>query len=173
MTKITGHIDEKKFNRIIRRLATNARNTAPLMREISQDMLDNVEENFDRQGRPSWKPLRPSTIAQREALGKAGKILQRDGHLAKSVSTNYDRTSASVGTNLIYAGVHEFGHTFPAMRPRRKKALAFIGADGKKVVRKSVGPRRVPARPFLRQTEGDMSEHRKKILRWLLLGRSF
>ena len=38
-----------------------------------------------------------------------GRILQRRGELAASITSKYDENSAVVGTNKIYAAIHQFG----------------------------------------------------------------
>jgi len=112
---------------------------SPLMRRVAGIMADAVEENFERQGRPRWKPLKESTIRQREKQGYwPGKILQQTGRLASSIESRYDKTTASVqvgGSNFPYAAIHQFG--------------------GK------AGPGRVveiPARPYLTLTDEDLKE---------------
>ena len=82
----------------------------PLMLEVSEFLLDRVEENFEQEGRPAWTPLKASTIKEREKTGHwPGKILQRSGSLAASFSAEHDATSATVGTNKEYATTQQFG----------------------------------------------------------------
>ncbi len=38
-----------------------------------------------------------------------GKILQVRGELAASITSHYDQDSAVVGTNKVYAAIHQFG----------------------------------------------------------------
>jgi len=113
----------------------------PLMRKISQIMLDAVEENFEQQGRPRWKPLKESTIERRKKQGLwPGKILQARGHLAASVQGEYSKNRAIVLTNKIYAAIHQFG------------GLAGRGLKAE-----------IPARPFLALRNDDIREIEKKI----------
>lgn len=79
----------------------------PLMREISEFLVDRVQENFEQEGRPSWAPLSPTTVKQRG--GEAHPILRRSGSLYSSFSPAHDATSATVGTNKEYAPTHQFG----------------------------------------------------------------
>lgn len=82
----------------------------PLMLEVSEFLLDRVQENFEQEGRPAWTPLKASTIEQRKKAGHwPGKILQRSGSLAASFSAEHDATSATVGTNKEYATTQQFG----------------------------------------------------------------
>ncbi len=57
-------------------------------RKLAGIMLDSVEENFEKEGRPKkWTPLSDSTIKKREKKGFfPRKILQREGLRAGSIS---------------------------------------------------------------------------------------
>ncbi len=115
----------------------------PLMRAIAAEMRDAVEENFAQQGRPAWLGIK-----------RDGMILQKSGRLASSIVMVSDNDSATVGTNVEYAAIHQFGgKTKPhVILPRNKKALAFNGRVVKKVNHPGSD---IPARPFLALTEGD------------------
>lgn len=127
------------LERMVRQLG----NRQPLMRAISEDMLDAVMENFAQEGRPKWLPIQ-----------RAGKILQNTRRLMSSIDSDADNNMAVVGTNVVYARIHnEGGKTRPhVIRPRYKQALAFNG----RVVKKVNHPGSViPERRFLSLTESD------------------
>lgn len=126
------------------RLGRSAANLAPVMRVIAGIMHDEVEENFAQQGRPRWLGLKPPVAKRR--IG--GKILQDSGQLAASIEPGSDANSAWVGTNKVYAAIHQFGgKTSPhVIAPRYKKALAFGGRVVKRVQHPGSN---IPARPFL------------------------
>ncbi|WP_337062502.1 phage virion morphogenesis protein, partial [Serratia fonticola] len=73
-----------------------------------------VDENFAQQGRPAWLGI------QRD-----GMILQKSGRLASSIVAASDNNSATVGTNVEYGPIHQFGgKTRPhVILPRNKQAL--------------------------------------------------
>jgi phage virion morphogenesis protein len=118
------------------------------MRVAAGIMADSVEENFEGQGRPKWRSLAASTVRQRSKEGSwPGKILQRSGSLAQSVTRHSDATSATVGTNKNYAAIQHFGGqagrsrkvTIPARRSslwatttRRILATASPGSWGRR-----------------------------------------
>lgn len=86
------------------RLELASRNMGDAMKAIAASLADEVEENFEQQGRPRWSPLKnPSEKRQ------GGRILQDSGQLAASVSTRSDRSTAMVGTNKVYGAIHQFG----------------------------------------------------------------
>jgi phage gpG-like protein len=91
------------------------------------------------------------------------------GRLKRSITQGrpYSRPGGArtidVGTNVIYAAVHEFGHTFPSMviTPRKAQALAFkwpnapadlpAGKGGLHYFKKVTRPQfTIKARPYLR-----------------------
>ena len=108
MVNIT--IDSAKLMAALKRLAAAGHDLTPAMRKAAGIMADAVEENFEQEGRPKWQSLAASTIKQREKQGSwPGKILQRSGNLARSITRHYDNDSAIVGTNMPYAAIQNCG----------------------------------------------------------------
>lgn len=132
-----AHIDDHEVRKLLQQLEATGKDMTPVMRKIAGIMSDAVEENFAKEGRPDrWPPLALSTIKQREKQGHwPGQMLQRTGSLASSISSEYNATSATVGTNKIYAAIQQFG--------------GMAGRGGRV---------RIPARPFLALDEDDMKE---------------
>lgn len=155
---IESKLDYKPVLDALNRAAAGMRNTRPLMRSVAGIMLRAVEDNFAEEGRPKWKDLQPSTKLTRYKQGTwPGKILQRSGGLAASITQSFDATSAVVGTNKVYAAINQFGgRTKPhVIRPKTKRALSFGGI----VVRQVNHPgSNIPARPFLRLTPRDLRD---------------
>ena len=105
-------------------------------------MMDSVEENFEKESRPDkWTPLAKPTIKQRTKKGYwPGRILQVRGDLAASITSKYDENSAVVGTNKVYAVIHQFG--------------------GNAGMNKKV---KIPARPYLKLEETELSNIKKTV----------
>lgn len=124
-------IDDRELQRTLKRLERRVADLTPFFREAAGILAESVDANFEAEGRPKWRPLAPSTIRQREKKGHwPGPILAVRGDLVRSITRHYDAHSAVVGTNKIYARIHQLG--------------GFAGR-GRKVV--------IQARPFL--TLGD------------------
>jgi phage virion morphogenesis protein len=138
-------IDDKGIQQLLKKLVTKAENLRPLMKNIAGIMLDSVEENFEKEGRPDkWEKLAPSTIKQRTKKGYwPGKILQMRGELAASITSKYDDNSAVVGTNKVYAAIHQFGGD----AGRNKKV-------------------KIPTRPYLKITDKEIQQINKSIIRF-------
>lgn len=167
-------IDTRQLESLFDRLAKATAKPAPLMRQVADIMLEAVEDNFAQEGRPHWQGLKPGSLLSRAgALTKTGnvsnarfekhvrnaKILQASGRLAGSIVQSSDNTTASVGSNVKYAAIHQFGgQTKPHLIvARNKKALAW--ATGRGPVKSVQHPgSKIPARPFLMLSPEDESE---------------
>lgn len=135
MIKIT--VDDNEVQRMLKDLAGRVKDMRPVMRKIAGIMHDAVEQNFEEEGRPKWKP-------SKRALKHKGKTLQDTGSLAVSISMRYDNKSAQVGTNKKYAAIHQFGGK---------------AGRGRKVT--------IPARPFLKLTDNDLEEIKEAVKDYL------
>ena len=102
------------------------------MQDIGEEVRRIVEKNFEAGGRPErWKP---SARSKRDG----GKPLTDKGTLRRSMTVDADSKSVRVGTNVIYAGIHQFG----GKAGRRRKV-------------------NIPARPFLVISDADQSRIEK------------
>ena len=130
-------IDKKELNQVLDKLFEKTSDLKPLMKNIAGIMADAVEENFEQEGRPDkWQELAESTIKHRKKTKHwPGKILQAEGQLATSITTQYDNESAVIGSNLAYAAIHQLGGQT---------------GKGKKVT--------IPARPYLNLTNTNCKE---------------
>ena len=139
-------IDDKEIQQLLKKLISKTENLHPLMKNISGIMLDSVEENFEKEGRPDkWQGLKKTTIKQRTKKGYwPGRILQVRGELAASITNKSDENSAVVGTNKVYAAIHQFGGD----AGRNKKV-------------------KIPARPYLKLGEKEKVEILKETQNFL------
>lgn len=157
--------DITDFERGLGELISRIEHRQPLMREMAAAMHDAVEENFAQQGRPAWAGWSPRYAKKRTG----GKILQKSGRLAASISEYSDNDSATVGTNVVYARIHQEGGTIniPARSQRAYYKKNADGRIGNRFVKKSesdssrwntMGEYKItmPARPFLHLTESDV-----------------
>lgn len=120
---------------------------ADLYGEIGDALVVSTQQRFEAGRTPDGAPW-PQSI---RALLTGGRTLRDSGRLANSLTREADGSGVAVGTNVIYAAVHQFGAT---IRAKRAKSLAFkIG--GKTIFKRSV---RIPARPFLGLDRDDEKE---------------
>lgn len=123
------------------------------------------ESETDPQGR-KWKPLARSTIRKKKG---DTRILRQRGQLLQSLTHNATPSYLEVGTNVVYAGIHQFGGTIEqAARQQRatfvrsksgrlRFAKASTRAKSRVVKPIAIGAHTVtiPARPYLGISEAD------------------
>jgi phage virion morphogenesis protein len=134
-------IDDSQLEATLRRLERSAVDLTPAMRKIAGALATVTENNFEAEGRPRWEP-------SARAKAEGGVTLQKSGRLASSIATDYNSHQAVIGSNAVYARIHQLGgKTKPqTIRPTGKKALAFGGRFAKSVNHPGSD---IPARPFL------------------------
>lgn len=129
-------LDNKAVEEALLEVAQKASDLRPLMKNIAGIMADYIEENFKEEGRPKWQDLSEKTKTARRKTGHyPGQILQVSGQLVMSITTQYDNESATIGSNKVYAAIHQLGGQ---------------AGKNKKVT--------IPARPFLKLTDDDFNE---------------
>ena len=80
-----------------------------------------------------------------------GKTLHDSGLLMRSITSEPAPREVVVGSNMIYAGVHQAGATITA---KTGKGLSFTLANGERAV---VGSVTIPARPYLGISEAEQA----------------
>jgi phage virion morphogenesis protein len=124
----------------LKNLAQHLGDLSPAMAAIAGVLADVPERALAAQSSPDgapWPALAQSTITRRTARGHwPGLMLQETGHMMSSIQSEHGQTHAAVGTNVVYAALHQLGGT-PGMPP---------------------GPRSVPPRPFLGLARTDTDE---------------
>ncbi len=115
--------------------------TEVFMRRIAQTLTASAKERFVDETDPEgnkWK----------KGVKNGGQTLTLSGLLRRSITNTSDDKTAVIGTNRIYAGIHQFGGVITA---KKSKCLRFK-INGREVFAKSVV---IPARPFLGVSETD------------------
>lgn len=120
--------------------------------------------------------------ARRKAPIDTGR-LKRSLTQGRPYSKSGGRRAIDVGTNLVYAAVHEFGHTFPALviRPKKAQALAFkwanapanipAGKGGLHYFKKVTRPQfTIKAQPYLRPAINESKSDIVKIITRSVIG---
>lgn len=121
----------------------------PLMDQIGalleQSARDRIEVSNEA---PDGTPWMPSDRVDQQG----GKTLFDSGRLAASLGHQAYPDMAEIGSNLIYAGVHQAGAIITA---KNGGALTFTLPDGQFVEVASV---EIPARPYLGVSETDEAD---------------
>ncbi|WP_299427210.1 phage virion morphogenesis protein [uncultured Meiothermus sp.] len=142
--------DLKELNRRVRSLAQVRldRVAANVGEALVSSTIQRFMEQKDPTGQP-WQPLAAATVAPRardftkggrlrkgvEERLQGRKILIQSARLRNSITSKRDGTAVAVGTNVVYAAIHQFGG---------------MAGRGRRV--------RIPARPYLGVSRADQAE---------------
>lgn len=118
--------------------ADRMEHAAPLFDRIGAMLVSSTQHRFERQADPEGNPWPKSIRAQLEG----GRTLFDSGTLFRDLTHEATDQGVAVGTNLIYAAIHQFGGT---IRPVADEALHFT-IGGAEVFVKEVS---IPQRAFL------------------------
>lgn len=137
------------------KLVAAGEDMTPLMDAIAGVLEDVAEESFATETSPDgdeWPALSEVTRKRRARAGHDGAILQVSGRLAASIGVgSIGKSHVTVGTNVIYAAVQQFG--------------AQKGAFGKG--RRAVPWGDIPAREFLGVSKDALREIDELVTWWL------
>ncbi len=142
---------EQAYLAALRRAAERAEDLTPLMDSIGMGLEASTIERFNETSRgpdgTEWPPSAAATAAGR-------RTLVRRGHLRDSITHEADRRSVTVGTNVLYAAVHQFGIDKTVEVPAHKRTITQVYGrrlkDPKTIsVKAHKRKMKLPARPFL------------------------
>lgn len=146
-TAITITTNADKVADGIYAIAKRCGSALPAMQIIGATVESSVVKNFQAGGRPDgWTPLSPVTLAKK----KGGSILIGKGHaggLMGSISYQASDDYVIVGTNKVYAAIHQFGG---------------MAGRGRKV--------KIPKREFLLVQDEDWDEIRDELADYIVMG---
>ena len=117
-----------------------------LNHKIGEVLVSSTKQRFEDEKGPDGTKWPQS---RRAASG--GKTLSDTARLKNSISYRADATRLEVGTNVIYAGVHQNGME---IKPKTAKFLRFQNGGQWSKKRKVT----IPKRPFLGISDDDMEE---------------
>lgn len=171
----------------IQRLVDTGRDLRPAFDAIGAALLFSTQRRFEAKAGPdgaAWAPFAPSTLKRMPESRRPGELLRDRGRLYGSLTFAADSGSVEVGTNVVYAAIHQFGGDI--VRPERQGSATFIvAAEGAATAKdgRRVGSRlrfarastraeskhtkaftvpehtiRIPARPYLGISEADKVE---------------
>lgn len=143
-------LDDKAFRAGVARLGGVI--GKPLTRAIGTGLIEQVQQRFESERDVwgvRWAPLLPAYAAIKKGPG----ILRASRRLQRSITMEAGSGSVMIGSNMIYAAVHQFGATIKAKTP---KGLAFmLGGSAKSKGNKKgtflvrVQSVFIPQRPYL------------------------
>lgn len=170
-------IDDSQLRLKLQQLDARMSNMTPFFQEVGEIIRTSVVKNFEEGGRyrspgdwqggsRKWRPL--SVVTLFGSLGKRGgkffkksgglkkrgerrlagkKILVASGALVGSINWQADRQGVEIGTNRVYAAIHQFGGK---------------AGRGRKVT--------IPARPYMVVQDEDLDQINNVLEDYLLSG---
>lgn len=144
---IDFQIDDKAVSKAFTRLVSVMGNTTPIMSAIGTGLVGSTHRRFVSQRAPDGTPWE-RLHSEYTKMKRNRRILTESGRLRDSISSRPGRDQVTVGTNTIYAAVHQLGST---IKPKAASHLVFRLASGI-VLSKSVT---IPSRPYLGISDDD------------------
>lgn len=138
---------DTRFELALGNLAQAVEDRGSLLALLGTYLESATIERFDREQAPDGSKWTASIRAREEG----GKTLTDSSVLRSSITHNVRGDAVEIGTNLIYAGVHQFGAT---IRPKNADYLAFFLPGGLVFATEVT----IPARPFLGVGREDETE---------------
>lgn len=174
---------------LLRQIEARLKALKPAMGIVGEIVRTSIVRNFEKEGRPvGWAPLSKLTVKMRK--GREHPILRRQGFaggLMGSISVRAYNDRAEVGTNKVYAAVHQFGAakgSFGSVEAIVRSHTRWI----KQAFGKAIEPREVmvrehkrkmvlpwgniPARPFMMVQNEDWEEIRAELAEFLVRKRA-
>lgn len=155
--RIVAKLDDAGIKEALRRMS----DISPALEAVGSTVVSSVQRNFEAGGRPHrWAPSKAARREGRKTLVDQGYY----GGLVGSINYRVEGRRVLVGTNKVYAAIHQFGGRIGArvIRPVRGKALYWPGA--RHPVKKVNWPgAKIPARPFLVVQDKDWAKIRRAI----------
>jgi phage virion morphogenesis protein len=142
--RLTATFQDAEIRAGLARMRATGRNPVPMMRAIGTRLVANTQDRFDAAEAPDgspWKALLPAYAALKRGPGILRESGMRGG-LQGSIAFDTAGSELAIGSNKIYAAVHQFGAT---IRAKNAPALRFRLGNGMVAVRSVT----IPARPYL------------------------
>lgn len=124
-----------------------AADLTPLMDMIGSHLVGAAQKRIDTTNVSPEGAAWPKSL--RATLAGGGPTLYDSGHLWRNINYAASSREVQIGSNLIYAAIHQFGGE---IRPKNGDALVFTLANGATVV---AGKVTIPARPYLGISDED------------------
>jgi phage virion morphogenesis protein len=146
MAGVSLQSNHEQVRRALGGVAQRLTDYTPVMKLIGVHMLRSVQLNFEAGGRPvAWLP-------SQRVLREGGQTLRDTGQLAGSITMRADATSVRIGTNKIYARIHQFGGDIQQarrLRVRQQRGSRFAPRRALRITQRTGTVIHMPARPFL------------------------
>ncbi len=114
MTGVTITVDDTAAQAALARLRDAAQNLRPALDAVGLSVVSRMRATFEQQADPwgkGWQGLKASTLRKRRKKGAGAQILRDTGRLMNSISHTVGDNEVTIGTEVEYAAIHQFGGT--------------------------------------------------------------
>lgn len=165
MSGVSITIDTVNLRASLDKLQGRMSHLQPLFEGIGQAVVSETTERFRDEVAPDGSRWQPS----QRAINSGGKTLTHRGHLRDSISYRAEAEGVTVGTNRVYAAIHQFGFSGVQSVPAHsRRILQAFGKplDKPRTVQVKAHGRRMNlvARPFLGVGERERAAIESEIL---------
>lgn len=149
MSGVAISLDADAALETLARAAASMEEPRELFLAIGDGLVDSTRARFEKEQDPDGNPWPQSLRARVEG----GKTLRDTQTLYRSITREAGDNSVSIGTNLIYGAIHQFGGVIKA---KTAKGLRFrrFGAGADTIVHSVT----IPRRAYLGLDEADRQE---------------
>lgn len=150
-------------------------NPTPMFEDIGLALVTSTHHRFDTSRAPDGSPWPPSLRVRK----RGGKTLVLSSRLFRSITYQASATQVEVGTNVIYAAIHQFGGDIDQaertavlhFKTNKRTGVSRFAKPGKadRARKAQVGARTItmPARPFLGLDQDDPRTITTVVETWL------
>ncbi|MDD1534564.1 MULTISPECIES: phage virion morphogenesis protein [unclassified Bradyrhizobium] len=147
----------------------------PMYQDIGLALVTSTHERWQRSVAPTGSPWPPSL----RVIAHGGKTLILTSRLYRSITANASSSGVEVGTNVVYAAIHQFGGQIAKaarsavlhFKTNKRTGISRFAKPGKadRARKATIGAHtvRMPARPFLGLDQDDPETIRTIVERWL------
>lgn len=133
---VVVRVEDEGFREALTRLLQRTANLQPVFDEIGSSLLASTEDRFEAEAGPdgeAWAAHSTVTLLRR---GVSAKKLRDRNHLYQSLTYSAGRLQAAVGTNRVYARIHQLGGKAGRNRKVTIPARPFLGinADDRQMI---------------------------------------
>jgi phage virion morphogenesis protein len=134
MANITVRIDDAELRKAIDRVIDHMADLTPAMQEIGDYMITATRSRFDTETAPDgskWAALSPRYAARkarmRSVVDGGTRILAKRGTLRDTIRYKASRSDVVIGSNEVYAAIHQLGGQAGRGRKATIPARPFLG----------------------------------------------
>ena len=123
--RLSVEVDDAELREQLNRLVFRLANVDPILDNIGRRLVTSTINRFEREHAPDGTPWKPSARAEEEG----GQTLTDTARLRQSITHRVRGDGVEVGTNVVYAAIHQFGGQAGRGLKTTLPARPYLGVD--------------------------------------------